>query len=103
MRSRCSGLNRPRRGKMIELKDFSELTLENVEGLLAAVIHHLQARNLRIGVTLVLIDRGGIKTVGNMTPGMQGEALGLVVERLAGSGPDSETDLGIDPILNKSH
>ena len=88
---------------MINPKDFSELTMEHTDGLLGAVIHHLQSKGLRIGITMVLIDRGGIKTIGNMNPEMQADALGLVVERLRGQGPGSETDMGLDPILNKPH
>jgi hypothetical protein len=81
----------------LEMQDMTELTPEQVGDLMAAIVAHLTRESLRVGVTLLILDGKGVKTLGNMPPEAQKEAMRLVVDRMETIGADEETDFGIDP------
>lgn len=69
--------------------NLSLLSREQVDDLLQTVLAFIKERDLRFGVCMLLLDADGIKTVGNVPPDLQYEAMAEVCKRLSTDGPDT--------------
>lgn len=70
-------------------EDMSELSREHVDELLETVLAFINARGLRIGVCMLLLDCEGIKTVGNVPPELQLDVMQEICNRLTTTGADT--------------
>lgn len=85
----------------IERNGYTGMTLEQLGELLQIAVLFLQANGLKIGLTLVTIDRDGMRTIGNLTPDIQRDAFRLLVERF--EHPDKSEWVGLDGKPNAAH
>lgn len=80
---------------------FGSMTVDQISELLRINVLYLQANGLHVGLTMVVIDRGGIRTVGNLPPEAQGATFSILAERF--SNPDSQEWIGLDGKPHAAH
>lgn len=77
-----------------ERNGYNAMSMEQLGELLGVVVLYLQANGLKVGVTLLAIDRDGMRTVGNLTPDTQRDAFQMLLERF--DSPDGQQWVGLD-------
>lgn len=72
-------------------EDASEMTREQLTDLALRIQAFITDHGLYVGVTVLIADRDGLKTVGTMSPDMQAAAFATLHERMrdGGEGPDT--------------
>lgn len=72
-------------------EEVDDMNTEQSSRLAAAVVEFLAREKLNVGICVVVMDRSGYKTVGNVPPEAQAEAWVVLHENTkpGGKGPDA--------------
>lgn len=84
--------------QLVSQQECNEMSAEQISKLAASIIEFIQTEQLQVGITLLIADRDGYKSVGNMPPDAQAEMYTVLHSRLDkdGNGADVSRELFID-------
>lgn len=80
---------------------FTAMSVEQLGELLQLAVLFLQANGLKIGLTIVTVDRDGMRTLGNLPPHTQREAFKALIERM--DSPDDVQEMTGDGKTHATH
>lgn len=73
--------------------DFNALSIEQLTEMMQLCALFLTAQGARCGISLVVVDDSGVKTMGNLTQEMQRDVFAMLADTMSGPDDVKEIDL----------